>query len=388
MEDQELDFAKAYLENLQRKIYSNMGLEPVKAESYFSFDEQFILNFYKELGPKNDQSFEEFKERLFEEQRELQELTPTKFEDPNWYGLVHGMALKIEQVVKSLGYEFKSKPLFGTIPTGRVNGMALKIPNSSYCAILIEDGLFGFANLMCKAVARVFPFIKTDNGMMTFSTDEAAWKSELNSSDVIKDRFFDALFSYLVGGHPHMAEPYLPERNYDSFTSLLRDSMELFILCHEYGHIISGHLDSDGKKSMIAGVEDEEVFLSWSEEIEADVRGLELFLNVRANDGYDLALSFMGADLFFGCIEAIEKSVAILKNGTDETSLSATHPPVSFRREALRKALRRSFTEEQLEGVFNLSDTAYSIVGALWKGSEERLIRAHNNGVHPSPGWL
>jgi hypothetical protein len=218
--------AAAYLERLQSSVYSAIGKfpEPRSAESFFP--DEFIHAWYtKRGGLKEGQTFEEFRTQMRELASEALCLCPTPYEEPGWDRVITDMEAGIVGALTDLAKPVPSDYLFGTLPTGRVNAIALRVPESTFHLILMEDGLFGFANLMCKAVARVFPFGGETSGRLTFSTDKEDCLKSIKSNADICQRFLETIYAYIVGGHPHMARPYLPDGTYDALSTNLRQSM-------------------------------------------------------------------------------------------------------------------------------------------------------------------
>ena len=168
------------------------------------------------------------------------------FENPAWHLVLSALTKQIEEELKALKLDLRATPLFGTMATGRVNGFAATIPGTSYRAIFVEDGLFGFANLVSKAIAIAFPENRSGNeDEISFSVDWKSVRKQVDANPEITRRFFDALAAYVIRGHPHAAEQYLLEGNVAQLSNALRNSIEQFILSHEYGHIVAGHLDDD-----------------------------------------------------------------------------------------------------------------------------------------------
>ena len=381
--------AFAYLEQLQRHTYNYLGIEPSwLSADYKEFQEKFIRQFYESQIRDGTQSFEEFRKDALNSLRDSSDVAVATYQDPLWYSLIADMVTKIEKVLQKQGIRLNPSPIFGSLPTGRVNGIALKVPEDEQIIILIEDGLFGFANLTAKAISRVFPFKGEDESHLTFSTENSDLQQEFVDKPEIPERFLEVLLAYILGGHPHMARPYLPEPNYDRISSMLRDSMELFVLCHEYGHWVSGHLKLDNtQKAMIANEDTNELVTSWQEEFEADIKGLEIMLEVMRGEGFDLALSYWGVEFFFGCIDVVERAISIIETGSVDVQISATHPPTEIRREMLRSVLKRSIPEEYAVAPLQLAGLVQLILDHLWHICEPVLQKAHRDGVMLAPAW-
>jgi hypothetical protein len=245
---------------------------------------------------------------------------------------------------------------------------------------------------MSKAIAAAFPYKGQKADGMAFSADEQDIRRQLATIPEIRERFFDVLAAYVVAGHPHAARPYLPDPQVSLVASSLRSSMELFVLGHEYGHLLAGHLDDRNTcAAMLPDVDAKEIATSWKQELEADAIGLELMLCAQMKKGWDLALSFWGADFFFGCIDVVERAVGILRDGKEEMSLSPTHPPTALRRKTIRDLLRHSLKNEQsaaAEAAIQLSEIVHRIVDELWLAVRPVFLRMRADAVNPAGFWV
>jgi hypothetical protein len=301
------------------------------------------------------------------------------------------MSDEIAVVAKEIGRDFGKNLLFGTLPTGRVNGMAIGIPNCAYCIILLEEGLFGFANLAAKAIVRAFPFHR-GNGGDVFRTDDESVKQQIAASPELPARFMDLLAAYLIGGTTRLARAYLPDRAHHRLSSVIRDGVELFVLGHEHGHCIAGHLDACRPTRRLAWTDNEmrEIASNWRDELVADVHGVELMIGAMGNRGCDISLSYSGADFFFSCVEVIEKALSLLRSGTyanEEQIASKTHPPPAMRREKLREGLGKAIPEEHLRRALGLSDSLRKVLDIYWTYCEPILLDLHRKGIQLAPGW-
>ncbi len=385
--------AAQFLETLQRRVYQGLGITPTNYRSaeIRAFHEKFCRQAYDAWGGQHPgESFEDFRKMLMTEFDQSLDQTPTPYQDPNWYSLLINLTTEVEKVLQDRTLTLEHLPLFGTLPTGQVNAMAVAVPASQYYLVLFEDGLFGFANLASKVVARVFPLKEDEekDGMIGFSAQDEHWRQELQAHPEIPQRFLDLIFAYVVGGNPHAAKPYLLDKTYQTFAGILRDAMEYFVVSHEYGHLVKGHLRGDNHhRSLLGGAATEVLSTSWQQEFEADAFGLDIMLAVMMKQGFDLSLSFWGADFFFGCIDLVERAVATLRSGRVEETLSPSHPPTLLRRQFLQQVLKNSVSPEHAEGPLGLSDIVYQILQDLWKISEPVLQRAHRDGVELAPAW-
>lgn len=390
--------AVAWMEDFQRQVYESLDIDFRNAIR--SADVESVLsspNMVKSHMEKLQETLgiysESNDEKMIAQLAKARAAAPTKFEEPYWYHLMSRMASDIEGKLVESGKHLPVKPLFGTIPTGRVNGLAVAVPDTNYRVILLEDGLFGFANLMCKCISMVFmKHGESKDGMVAVSTDEKDVKRALESNIEVPRRFFDALCAYLIGGHPHLAEPYIASREAMFIGSVMRDSMETFVLAHEYGHIVGGHLGpAVGQKSIIGDLSIETIPVDWQHEFEADIIGLEAMLAVQMERGFDLALSFWGADAFFGCVDVIEKAVSVLMHGEERPWVADTHPPTADRRMMLRYVLSNSLKgthDSELESALGLASVVENVIESLWNAVRPQFLQMHANGIRPSAGWM
>lgn len=385
--------AAAWLEDFQRNVYRGLKIEPRISDD---FDEAAYIKFIEESHvSKADEALgqdrSELIKRMVEARRKALKEVPTRYEEPSLYSMITHFGKEIEQALVKTGRSLPVKPLFGTVPTGRVNGFAVAIPDTNYRAILLEDGLFGFANLMCKAVAMAFPEKASEKEGVSVSTDWNDVSEKLRTDPGIALRFFDALASYLVHGHPHAARPYLASRSVTYISSVLRDSMETFVVAHEYGHIVAGHLGpAVARRMMIADVDVDTISTDWAQEFEADAIGLEAMLAVRMQSGYDLALSFWGADAFFGCIDVVEKALSVLLYGEERSWQAETHPPTTMRRDMIRLILVESLknkNEEAAQSAINLAKILEDVIDHLWGVVCPVFLEMHRKGIRPTSGW-
>lgn len=389
--DEERRKATTWMEDLQRTAYANLGINPTIWNTGSQEHSETLQSITAIFGVDHDKTMSEYRSTMTEASRTV----PTSFQELTWHAFITMKSLPIESRLAARDRKLPVRPLFGTIPTGRVNGFAARIPQTNYCAIILEDGLFGFVNLMSKAIVLALPFPETTSdreGGFTVSVDLDLIANRLRSVDEIRDRFIDGLGAYLVGGHPSWAKPYLPARAVLQVAGFLRDAMETFVLAHEYGHIVAGHLSraSEGR-AIVANVDMEMIKTNWQQEFEADAIGLDTMLAVQMSMGLDLALSFWGSDAFFGLIDVIEKAVSVLWYGEERPLFVDTHPPTDQRRKMLRQLLAQSANTETekstAQNALQFASSIEFIIKQLWEMARPTFQKLHAAGRRPSAGW-
>jgi hypothetical protein len=381
------------LERLQEREYARIGTLAERLQGASSAD-QNIENKILEEVLKARAAFiapgetDELRKSLIEHVRAIQ--VPTKFEDPLQYSMMRSAADQIERAVSDLKFLLPVHPQIGTLPTGQVNAKAIMLPDSNEYLILFESELLTFVLLLSKVVARATPFKRSNSsGRLAFSTAKDDWVRTLREQPEILFRFQEVMLAYLLVGRPSAATQYVLEEPYGSLAMNLRRSMVLFVLGHEYGHIIDGHFSRLRVSSVDAEDNRRQIVLqNWRREFEADVKGLDLMATAMQTDGVDITLSYSGADFFFSCLEIVEQGIAILRTGKIiKYAASDSHPTAWMRREKLRKAVNNSLPPEVASAAIQLGTIVEQIMAALWTLTIPILQERYKAGERPSNIW-
>ena len=379
--------ALAYLDRIQRNTYEAGNIPRYWLTASDAQVDDIIDELYELYGGYG-LSMEEFKKTMRAMGLGSPEGDIPAYQEPSWYHVMTSMVKGIEDVLPEMNIKVIHSPIFGSLPTGRVNGMALKVPGDEHVIILLEDGLFHFANLAAKAVCGMFPLSGGKEDRTTFPTSEEDLGRAFASQPQNGARFLELLLAYVFGGHPYLAQSYLLHPEHQQLANVLMHSFELFVLGHEYGHFVCGHLSSGNtKKAMFGAESSDEIITSWQQEFEADTKGLEVTLAVMQKQGFDLAVAFLGADFFFGCVEIVERAISIARSGEIAADLASTHPPTASRREMLRKLLSHSVPKDVAQGPLRLCEIVNSILQQFWSLCEPALRKAHKDGVELAQCW-
>ena len=164
------------------------------------------------------------------------------------------------------------------------------------------------------------------------------------------------------------------------------------MLGHEYGHFIANHL-AEGRqvRSAIGNEEVGEIIRSWSEELEADVYGLQLSVLAMRKAGHDTALSYWGADFFFTMLDVVERALHFLATGNDgdpdrHDRSRNSHPPPALRRQHLRDTMKSSLGDRSTAAI-NLAEVLQFASELLWEKTKPALRDARNAGRRPHTSW-
>jgi hypothetical protein len=377
--------ATSFLEQLQRATFNAWHLTPTRTSD--AEREKFARGYVESQFPSADEKQrEELVKTFIGELAKQTEQVPTPYEEPGWYAVMENLSEDIGKSADEAELVIPTNPLLGTLPTGQINAMTLRVPGSDDYLIIFEWQLFLFALLLSKAVARALPLRQTEDEGFSFSAQKDDIAQRIDSDKSVVYRFADVLLAYAATGQPSRAQPYLPEVHYGRLAEVLRRSMELFVMGHEYAHIILGHL-STAQSTETKLSEAEMLEYSWGQEYEADLMGSSLMMRVMARDGMDASLSYWGCDFFFSAIDVMDKAVSVL-NGEEETAMKlGSHPPTKERREMLRQLLPEMIGEKHANDALGLSRILEDVTDLLWQRTRPVIASARSRGVRPAPWW-
>ncbi|MFF7777235.1 hypothetical protein ACFZCG_22755 [Streptomyces tanashiensis] len=308
-------------------------------------------------------------------------------DEPLWgYSMIHTLADRLE---KSLPPESFTRPVLGMLATGEINAVTLLAPDSQAHLVVFENELFNFANLFSKAVALAMPYEGSAAEGVTFSTDIDRVRRHLRDSPEAVHRFRDVVLAYLLHGRPSRARPYIPSQIVRGMGSILRDGMELFVLGHEYGHVMEEHVADRRTPRRMLGTGDAdvtEVAWMWEQEGVADLIGWDLCL-MAMGDGLGPSLPHAGVELFFSAGEVLERAVLLLMTGGDDPRPGpSTHPPTGLRRHIVREHAKQRLGEDAAPPL-QLGAAIHEIVEVLWEQTAPVIAELHRQGAVPDARW-
>jgi hypothetical protein len=400
--------AVQYLEKIQRSAYLRVGIDPDEIAKKLK---DMRIEIRDEILKQKEKisSSEEFKQykKSFMKNFELVLNRPllTKYEDPFYQDMLQRYSNDIEEgtkywqnipegKLKRCLENFpaqKSEVIFGIMPLGTVNAMSIVIPKSDDFLIVFESELFTYCLLMSKIVASCM-IINEKEEQFSFNMDENEIMKKIENDKQLLMRFQELVFGYLIDGTPGRAPRYLVVFPYEQVVRRLLDSMEIFILGHEYAHILLGHVGHKTHSRAAFLDDDTEVLLyKHEQEFEADFVGLFLSLGAMKIRGCDFSLGYWGVELFFCCDEIIEKGLCILRTGSDdwywrggrEDGPLGTHPPAKERRDVLREIMKHRFGELPVK----LGDLVEKIMTRLWEKTRPALIQHYLDHSKPHIRW-
>ncbi len=293
---------------------------------------------------------------------------PTVFQDGMTYEIIIGLAERILKVAKKLKFVIPEKIVFGSLHTERFNACAIHLPAVNEHLIVFESQLFFFLNRMSKVIAQCLVFQGLEDEHWKFSTKPEDMIKQIQENQLIQDGFNRLMIAFVFEGNvkatPNIIIP-LPQQQ---IQIPLLQSMELFIMAHEYTHVVKHHYKS-GKHSFMQlnNIDAEEQVPAWEKELEADGFGILLAAGAMNDYGFQEDFCLVGPDVFFVLSEIVESAMALKYGETLANRKQTSHPPSSARRVNIRKALAMSFSPEQMDIASYLPEVFSALLGYLWE---------------------
>lgn len=242
----------------------------------------------------------------------------------------------------------------GELQTLDANSCCVRVPAGGY-VVLVNTGLM----ILIYQLTKIFA------SRVRVKADRETDIIIKNSRELIETvkYTFQTVATYLKYNAP--VAPRLPittlQEEQLSFVEGILHFAELFVLAHEFGHIIEGHFST--AKVMKIRTKEEDISLlksNWNQEYEADLCGLQLVLETvpkKSERSLIRASSYMGPDLLFTFLDLTEK-IGNIK--------PASHPSAKLRRENLRKAM------PPMEPGLLLGKRFQGLAELVWKALSEK----------------
>jgi hypothetical protein len=244
----------------------------------------------------------------------------TRYEAVEYYVLLTWNDLLIRNFLVTTGtrsdLRLRHNPLLGTLPSPALNASTFSATDSPKSMIVLNWGVFGVLIDMTELAFETVR-IELDRGGEAFSilADEQEFRRRLDAQPQMKDKLMHLLLLYY--GH-QKSDPRSPQPSQAlSWFGSISRAMALFVLAHEYGHILANH-------ATVASIthSSETMIRSWAQELEADLIGFTLMSHVlkraagevprqRALLGFHLASPL----LYFECVRIVEEAEYIIQHG-------------------------------------------------------------------------
>lgn len=317
----------------------------------------------------SDAEVKELKKQVWAEYGAMLKQRPTEYQDPSEYFLIQNLFQRIHdaavQMSKDNDFTFPEKLTYGTAEIRAFTAFVEDSDNSKDYLLLISSQLFTFANLLAKSIGMLTISQGSDReGMVRFCFNEDHIKQSITENHEAILRFADLVFAYALTNRASSARQYnVSSEEHMAITSLLRDSFELFIVGHEYSHLLLGHLQEQPQAALAkhyVQLNDEKIELimtNWSQEVNADI--LAAYLTITAQKRYDFSSAYVGVDYCLIALIILERLETQLKG---KSLVPVTHPPAEIRRELVYEELCKVNP-----GINGLYESNSFIIDELWK---------------------
>lgn len=210
---------------------------------------------------------------------------PTRYEDIGAYFLTNNISESVRDAIKRKAHTGEIPVIrWGSLPIGEVNAAAQQI--GSEHLVILNQGIFTFLYGALLTVNRTIS-IHDDGRRVAIDFSEESFRRMVSSKSQLTDDYSRELLSFAK----RQAIPEIALANNHEAPLLSRqlNSVERFIVAHEFGHVLSG--DTRRGSRMLNLPERtggwrqvDSVALGWAQELRADATGLELGVLARTRD--------------------------------------------------------------------------------------------------------
>lgn len=246
-------------------------------------------------------------------------------------GFFDSVTADILAVLDRSGIPLPTPVYVGQYPHNSFNAQACAVPGGTL--ILINTGLVTLVHEVAKCWGMsLAPFTRAGDGELSFEQPTAELTRRREEARAVIAR---AVVAYIFQGDSRLGGRIpLDSRSASGFH--LTRATEWFVISHELGHLLAGHLDVSRTRTGSG----ELIRKTRSQEFEADEIGALLVLRgLESRDQLRVNLALAGPFLFF----AIDHLVTRVRNEVQdipEALVVTDHPPSDERAAALRRVFR------------------------------------------------
>jgi hypothetical protein len=248
------------------------------------------------------------------------------FEGPISQGFLNLHVPSVLAAVRALGFAAPSNVAIGTLWTGDINALAIRVPNeNNIFVIAYSTGTFLYFEAISALFSRCIPSDILD-GTVVDPLDGLSrvidFAEESNAS--VSQNLSRILSSALDGSYRRQEG----EQHRMGIHSSFSRSMGSFVLAHEFGHVILGHLQRAAvSERKLGSFKVQTLHPAWQDEFQADAFGARVAIKAMEQLGplYTWAHP-VGVPLALYAFELLERAANL---GVDVEH--TTHPPTEQR---------------------------------------------------------
>lgn len=267
--------------------------------------------------------------------QETDNIVCSKYDHPHEVQMMNAMFGRILKESRLVKDRIKQRIYFGSLQSGSVNAQILRPQGKDQYAILFHSGTWRFPADLVEIFVSCMPHC-TEENKSSFSVDAKKMKDRMIENDYWFKNLRTLFIQYMKTGHPYHSRSLKVSVEMKRFAGEITSIIDTFIMAHELGHLVFGHLKRPPRKqtqSDIETVDDLEVKempLAWQEELEADSVGLIITRETIAGK-LPVEQLQLGISLYFCSQVILQKLAYILERGelvAAERILDGdSHPP-------------------------------------------------------------
>lgn len=280
--------------------------------------------------------------------------------------IIERVAARCEEAISRCGYPLPAtRPFVATLPAPKLQALCGVIPFLDVDLILAHRYTFSFCGILTKILSFGYPNVGEPDASVTFNLNPEAVQQNFAKLPTAAYAFMTLLMSFTRAGRPEIRY-FPPQAESVPFYHGLLSAIELFIVAHEYGHIILRELKGNLGE-----------FPSYEEEHLADFLALRISLAEANESGNLFALSGAGAAVLFMSMEVIAHLTCVYERRyhSPETQ-SLTHPAPRARYDALcgyRRRLTRDLPGNLTRGLDRLCESLIDSMEFLYESGVQKI---------------
>ncbi|MFC1898374.1 hypothetical protein ACFLYJ_02260 [Candidatus Cloacimonadota bacterium] len=309
------------LANDYQLLLNDFGLKQVESESDVIAIDQKLSSKAKEKLKKTIEHF--YAQNNLNLEKSIDEMYNEYKSSVSDHGYYTGSEVKLVlDACKELGYKFDKNIFFGDFPTGDFNANVRPTQNGYLC--LINNGL--------KRLLYNLPY-----AWFSAFNQKTLSKSFLTPQNKDKNKLYKAFAKTIWSiNEYHISNKHTNAFDFDSeydtmcFINVnnLNLALKSFVVAHEVGHVISGHLDKSTLHAITYGNRSFHTLKrSHEQEYEADMIAQVILREIEKKNGFGSSNFLVAGSIFMLCDLMTKKVRLKLLGIEDKISFSDTHPP-------------------------------------------------------------
>ena len=330
----------------------------------------------------------------------IPESLPSAYENPIYYLRLHLVAKFLEEHFAEFSKHLPplfgiahspKKVVLGTLPVESVNAVVYDLSPHDEVLICFRAGLFDFLDGITQLVVEIVEELgRSVNdlagdvgkwGKVAF--DQEALERHLDANPSLQNAFLQIILKYAANlGNADLADILsgirrgkAPRESKD--WELFGICHLMFVLGHEYGHLLAGHLTpTKGALCMIGGIRVENQRNSWEEEMLADLIGEGLVETYLASLGMRSGEGKVVAAFCLSALDLLQRAMAIIRTGYEENRPVVSHPPHFIRRYRLQTMGLEGLRDEERVAtaiVYRSSKMLEYVLETLWHREKRHI---------------